>query len=360
MIPKTVGWNAEDAAKITELANALRRTKRDCGNLGDPVIRPGVIIMQSDSPLEENIVRFIAASFPRKEGNRVPTKDLGNWVLQLPHEDSWTDAFGPIFDIDAAQLAGRYVEHFLALEVSPDAVEEYLKWERRTLASLYFMICESHPSPMALRSLADRYDSDARKEVGLDNTPNEPQIVAASSQTPDLTPATAQPSSTLPQYGSHRIGTELSTSILAQITGPSPNFYALRGLIEKVLGHAPLETETLEYYTRSRLSFSIEGDLLILRIDGQVVRGVANEPAQALLQYLCLHPDTRISGRGLQKKLGKKLTNASTTATKVRAAMKRVLPAAGEWLEKNPLRWASGVKPVKHAVTRQDPPPDKD
>lgn len=355
MIPKAIGWKEEDGPRVTALADALRNIVPDCGNPGDPVIRPGVSIAQSDAPLMDDSLRWLV-DFSRRRQKAAKADDWKQWVVQLPHEDDWPVEAGPKFDIDAAERAGVYVEHFLAVGVRPDEVPEYLRWERRTLASPYFLLRDPRSSPAAIRKLAYRYALDARHEV--DDEPGKVGIRPAG----ELSGAGGGAGKPFPapaeQAERHRLGTMLSEAILSHLEDPDPNFYALLHGIEKVLGGEPKPSDTLKANTPPRLSYSIEGDVLRLWTGGTLVPGLRGKNEQALLKYFCENPKAEVRGRALQQRLGGQLTNASKATKAVGAAMREVNEQAGEWLLTDPLRWAADITPVPHPGTRQHLLPD--
>ena len=145
-----------------------------------------------------------------------------------------------------------------------------------------------------------------------------------------------------------RPGTALSDAVLRHLDGAASNDYSILSLIEKALGGEPKPYDTLEN-APSQLSYSTEGDVIQLWIRGIPVDDLKGKNEQALLKHFCQNPEDKISGRRLEKRLGKQLKNASKAAKAVKDAMRDVDAEAGDWFLTDPLRWAPGVTPVPHS-----------
>jgi hypothetical protein len=237
----------------------------------------------------------------------------------------------------------EYIPQLERLGVDPEGVVDYLRYETRTLASLYYAAAAPTPSPTELRRLAFRLALDPRREV--EGGPHEYRCRRTETgwEIGQVGPLGVREATGWPRAIPV---SNWATRVILDLAWESPPDYPrLIEFLEGLFEGQPDRHGTLD--AAPRLEYLISsGGLVKLWVDGKEVPGITGKNDQLLVNYFCRHPTAKIRGRELERQLTG-LKNAAQAAAGVRAAMARVDPAAGGWLQIGPLGWAPGVVPTE-------------
>jgi hypothetical protein len=241
-----------------------------------------------------------------------------------------------------------YAAHLESLGCAVDEVLEYVRLERRTLASLYFLARGPAPSPMQLRLLALRLALDARAPL------DRPLCHFAWKRTAEgwviyEYPSVAHRVFPLPPPGGkHPVRNPFINTVLNWVLPEPPDLLPLRGAIEKVFGRVPSEADTLEAADTPSFTYKIldrsAAPKVCLWVNDQVVQLPKSADVHKLLILFCKRLDMRAGGRRLERDYG--IANASKAAKEVREALEQVHPGAREWLKTSPIHWGEGHTPM--------------
>lgn len=244
------------------------------------------------------------------------------------------------------------IDHLLAIGCPPEEVENYLRFTQRTLASLYFLVAQTHPSPAAVHKLALRYACDARKPIEGDinrfswkRVPEGWLITEYPSLSHRMMP--------IPLPG-RLIKDSFVVAVLDHVFTEMPRSKLMQ-LIEVILDGPPKQSDTLEAADRPSFTYDIvggESNLVRLWINGVEVRLSKSRDVHRLLVVLCKCPRGRFQGRQLGREAG--ITNVAQAATKIRKSLESTFSGAGGWLLTSPVCWAAEYGPAAVSTSRQD------
>lgn len=286
--------------------------------------------------------RKAVATYLGKTPEEVSDEEVQDAVMQIErHAENSADSLGRFLE--------GYVAHLEDIGCPAGSVENYVRLERQTLASLYYLVQRTAPSPTEMRRLALRAALDARSPVEGNLSRFESERTPGGwviSEHPGTVPILPRP------YRHRVVRNALLNKVLDCILSDSPKIFELMRVIETIFGEPPHKAETLEAAACPTFSFAV-GEAakrpdVRLWVNELAIRLPGRADVHKLLKVLCLNPGVKFTGAMLRRDHG--ITNPSLAARLARAALERVYPDAGRWLLTNPhVCWAEGHHPTAQA-----------
>jgi hypothetical protein len=238
-----------------------------------------------------------------------------------------------------------YIAHFEAIGCGAEGYEDYFRFERRTLGSLYHLATKPVASPMGLQRLALRFALDAREPVDgypgfldVQRTEQGWRVARMGSPMERYLPAA-------PDGRGRLIQTPYATVLLDLVFKQPPDTASLVRVIEGAFRSIPSESDSLEV---PRFMYEIARrdpkPLIQLFLGDQEIVLPNWHHLHKLLLAICLDPDAVWTTEELRDKHG--VTNASQAVTAIRDGLRAALPEAADWLLTRPhIHWAGQNAP---------------